>query len=75
MQAVISTERCFERGEKVLTNLGVAPCEPLGDYNVWNSLFEIKDNTSDIVVLATKVCVYGCLRVCVCVCMCVCLRV
>ena len=57
MQADISTQRCFERGNKVVTNLGVAPCEALGDYNVWTSLSEITDNTSDIVILATKVCV------------------
>ena len=65
MQVDISTKRCFERGSKVLTNLGIAPCEPLGDNNVWNSLFEITDNTSDIVVLATKVCVCVCVFVCV----------
>ena len=54
MSAVISTEECYLRANTVWTNLAVPDCQPLGDENVWGSLFELKDN-QDIVVVATKV--------------------
>ena len=53
MKAVLSTPECYERG-KVWTNLGISPCDPLGDKNVWGTLFELK-NPQNIIIVATKV--------------------
>ena len=34
-------------------------CDPLGDFNVWGTLFDLRDsNSDDIILLATKVHVY-----------------
>ncbi len=53
MQAVISTAECYLRA-KMATTLGVPNCQPLGDDNVWGSLFELEEN-QDIIIVATKV--------------------
>ena len=57
MQAVVSTPECYKRAN-IWTNLGVPACQPLGDENVWGTLFELRDN-SDIIIVATKVLVYA----------------
>ena len=63
MDAVLSTPECYERAN-VWTNLGVPQCIPLGDKNVWGTLFEIQES-QDIIIVATKVCVtvYVCVHV------------
>lgn len=52
MDAVLSTPECYERAN-VWTNLGVPQCIPLGDKNVWGTLFEIQES-QDIIIVATK---------------------
>ena len=54
MMSVGSTPECFQRG-RIWTNLGVAPCDPLGDKNVWGTLFELKQE-QEVIMIATKVC-------------------
>ena len=54
MMSVGSTPECFQRG-RIWTNLGAAPCDPLGDKNVWGTLFELKQE-QDVIMIATKVC-------------------
>ena len=54
MQAVISTPECYRRAN-IWTNLGIPGCAPpLGDQNVWGTLFELQEN-KDVIIVATKV--------------------
>ena len=53
MMAVLSTPECYRRAT-VITNLGAAQCDPLGDQNVWSTLFEL-DSSKGIIMIATKV--------------------
>jgi nicastrin len=53
MQAVKSTQECFQRGS-LLTNLGVVYCDALGDKNVWSTLFELQQHQK-VIVVSTKV--------------------
>lgn len=53
MMSVGSTPECYQRA-KIWTNLDVAPCDPLGDQNVWGTLFELEQE-QNIIMLSTKV--------------------
>jgi len=57
MAAVRDTETCFRRAQ-VLTLLvnGIELCDPLGDRNVWGTLFELPEEipSEGIIMLATK---------------------
>ena len=70
--------------EKVLTLLAndEALCDPLGDDNVWGTLFPVTEpQDNSIILLTTKVSTFidseqrVCVCVCVCACVCVCVRV
>ena len=53
MKSVLSTPECFRRAA-VVTSLGVAECDYLGDQNVWSTLFELESD-KEIIMVATKV--------------------
>ena len=53
MQAIKSTHECYLRS-KVWTNLDVTNCDPLGDQNVYGTLFE-HDRNKHFVMVASKV--------------------
>ena len=53
MQAIKSTHECYLRS-RVWTNLEVTNCDPLGDENVYGTLFE-KDEDKKFIMVASKV--------------------
>ena len=53
MMSVLSTPECYRRAA-VVTSLGQTQCDPLGDQNVWSTLFEL-ESTKEIIMVATKV--------------------
>ncbi|KAL5499803.1 hypothetical protein EMCRGX_G011264 [Ephydatia muelleri] len=55
MFAVTNTETCFRRNSLPIFYLNdQVMCEPLGDNNVWSSLFDLPQKPKDIIMIATK---------------------
>lgn len=55
MFAVTNTETCFRRNNLPIFYLNdQVMCQPLGDNNVWSSLFDLPQQPKDIIMIATK---------------------
>lgn len=63
LQCVITSRYYFILGNLLIPLLnGIGVCDPLGDNNVWGTLFQLTEGSlDDVILLTTKVCmIYMC---------------